>query len=124
MSDSENEMETIEKSRNKSIKKRVASEKQIEHLRKIQPKATEAKRKNKEIAQTIKSYEKSKQPRGNSATELELTSMKNDISKVVRYLSQQEQYKLEKRKQKQAQKESVDRETALAYSYNDSDLFR
>ena len=47
MSDSEYEMETVEKS--KTPKKRVCSEKQIEHLRKIQPKATEAKKKNKEI---------------------------------------------------------------------------
>lgn len=125
MSDSEYEMETIEKPKNnKIIKKRVASEKQIEHLRKIQPKATEAKKRNREIAQTINSYEKAKQPRGNSQTELELSSMKSDLSKVVRYLSQQEQHKIEKRKQKQLQKESVDKETSRAYSYNDSDLFR
>lgn len=122
MSDSEYEMETVEKS--KKPKKRVCSEKQIEHLRKIQPKATEAKKKNKEIAQTINAYEKAKQPRGNSQTELELATMKSDISKVVRYLSQQEQYKIEKRKQKLAQQQSVDKETSRAYSYNDSDLFR
>jgi len=115
---SDNEMESIEKSKNKSIKKRVASEKQIEHLRKIQPKATEAKKQIKQIAETVRTYEKAKKPVD------ELASLKSDMSKVVQYLSQQEQYKMNKRAQKQAQKEAVDKETSRAYSYNDADLFR
>jgi hypothetical protein len=113
---SDSEIETIEKP--KRYKTRVASEKQIEHLKKIQPKATEAKKRNKEIAEVVKSYEKAKKPID------ELAGLKSDMSKVVQYLSQQEQYKLEKRKQKQAQKEAVDKETSRAYAYNDADLFR
>lgn len=122
---SDNEMESIEKSKNKSIKKRVASEKQIEHLRKIQPKATEAKKQIKQIAETVRTYEKAKKPKDELASlKSDTAKMSVELSKVVQYLSQQEQYKINKRAQKQAQKEAVDKETSRVYSYNDADLFR
>lgn len=115
MSDSENEMNTIEK---KTKPKRVASEKQKAHLAKIQPKATEAKKKNKEVIQTIKTYEKAKAPTN------ELKALRDDVSKVVRYLSQVEEYKINKRAQKKAQAETIDKETDKEYSFDANNLFR
>lgn len=115
MSDSENEMDTIEK---KSKSKRIASEKQKAHLAKIQPKATEAKRKNKEITQTIKTYQKATAPSN------ELLELKSEMAKVVKYLTQQEAYKMQKRIQKKAQAEAVDKETTRAYAFDANNLFR
>lgn len=115
MSDSENEMDTIEK---KPKAKRVVSEKQKAHLAKIQPKATEAKKKNKEITQTIKTYQKATAPSN------ELLELKSEMAKVVKYLTQQEAYKMQKRIQKKAQAEAVDKETTRAYAFDANNLFR
>lgn len=115
MSDSENEMDTIEK---KPKSKRIASEKQRAHLAKIQPKATEAKKKNKEITQTIKTYQKATAPSN------ELGELKSEMAKVVKYLTQQEAYKMQKRIQKKAQAEAVDKETTRAYAFDANNLFR
>lgn len=111
---SDTEMDSIEKPRNKSIKKRVASEKQIEHLKKIQPKATEAKKKNKEIIQTVKKYEAVKKPM------VDYDSMRKDVSLIKEYLTREESRKLQKR----AQKESVDKQSHQEYSIDVNNLFR
>jgi len=111
---SDTEMDSIEKPRNKSIKKRVASEKQIEHLKKIQPKATEAKKKNKEIIQTVKKYEAVKKPM------VDYDSMRKDVSLIKEYLTREESRKLQKR----AQKESVDKQSHQEYSVDINNLFR
>lgn len=103
-------METIEKPK----RKRVASAKQIEHLKKIQPKATEAKARNKQIAQTVKQYEAVKKPT------VDYESMKKDVSLIKEYLTREEARKLQKR----AQKESVDKQSHQQYSIDVNNLFR
>lgn len=102
----EDEIETIERPK----KKRVASQKQIDHLRKIQPLATEAKAKNKQIAETVKKYEAVKKPIG------EYTSIKHDISLIKEYLSKEEARKIAKREAKNVVDKDQERETQ--YDYN------
>lgn len=109
---SDSEKETIEKP--KRYKQRVASEKQIEHLRKIQPKATEAKKKNKEIVQVVKQYEAVKKP------VVDYESMKSDISLIKEYLTKEEARKIQKRQQKNV----IDKEQVREAAYDHTILFR
>lgn len=106
----QDEIETIEKPK----KKRVASAKQIEHLKKIQPKATEAKARNKQIAETVKKYEAVKKPIG------EYESIKHDISLIKEYLTKEEARKIQKR----AAKNVVDKEQVRESQYDHTILFR
>ena len=46
------------------------------------------------------------------------------MAKVVKYLTQQEAYKMQKRIQKKAQAEAVDKETTRAYAFDANNLFR
>jgi hypothetical protein len=98
----------------KPKKKRNLSQKQIEHLRKIQPKATEAKRKNKEIVAAVKSYEKARKPKE------DYEDIKKELGIIREHLSQEAARKAEKRAQKQA----VDKDTYNDYAYSSSNLFR
>jgi hypothetical protein len=109
MSDPEN-MDTIERPK----KKRVASEKQRAHLAKIQPKATEAKKKNKEIVQTVKKYEAVKKPIH------DYTAMQHDLSLIKQYLTKEEARKIEKRRTK----EIVDKAQVREMAYDSELLFR
>jgi hypothetical protein len=106
----QDEIETIEKPK----KKRVASAKQIEHLKKIQPKATEAKARNKQIAETVKKYEAVKKPIG------EYESIKHDVSLIKEYLTREEARKIQKR----AAKDVVDKEQVREAQYDHTILFR
>lgn len=109
MSDPEN-IDTIERPK----KKRVVSEKQRAHLAKIQPKATEAKKKNKEIVQTVKKYEAVKKPIH------DYTAMQHDLSLIKQYLTKEEARKIEKRRTK----EIVDKAQVRELSYDNDLLFR
>lgn len=107
---SDSEMNTIEKPKNK----RVVSEKQRAHLAKIQPKATEAKKKNKEIVQTVKQYEAVKKPIH------DYSSLQHDVSLIKQYLTKEEARKIEKRRTK----EIVDKAQVRELSYDSNLLFR
>jgi len=109
MSDPEN-IDTIEKPK----KKRIVSEKQRAHLAKIQPKATEAKKKNKEIVQTVKKYEAVKKPIH------DYSSLQQDVSLIKQYLTKEEARKIEKRRTK----EIVDKAQVRELSYDNDLLFR
>ena len=104
MSENENDMETIEKP-----KRRNASEKQLEHLRKIQPLATESKKRNKEIIQAVKKYEKSTQPK---KEDVNVDDIRRDMNMIKEYLSREEERKILKKKQREA----IDKQTAETYA--------
>ena len=109
-SSEEDNIDIIEKPK----KKRMPSQRQIEHLRKIQPLATAAKRKNKEIVASVKSYEKARKPKE------DYEEIKRQLGVINQHLSAEAQRKAEKR----AQREAVDKDTYNAYSYPSSNLFR
>lgn len=99
----------------KPKKKRTPSQKQLEHLRKIQPKATEAKKKNKEIVAAVKTYEKARKPKEDYEV------IKKELGVIREHLSAEAQRKAEKR----AAKEAVDKDTYQEYStYSSSNIFR
>lgn len=106
----QDEIDTIEKPK----KKRVASAKQIEHLKKIQPMATEAKARNKQITETVKKYEAVKKPIG------EYESIKRDVSLIKEYLTREEARKIQKRQAKDV----VDKEQVREAQYDYTILFR
>lgn len=107
MSENENDMETIEKP--KRTRRANASEKQLEHLRKIQPLATEAKKKNKEIVQAVKKYEKATQPKKEIVN---VDDIRRDMNMIKEYLSREEERKILKKKQREA----IDKESAERYA--------
>lgn len=110
-------IETVEKP---TKQKRKVSEKQKEHLAKIQGLAIQKKKENKQITDTINKFEKKKK-------ELEshnMTDFKNDLLFIKNYINEEQ----ERKKMKREAKNQVDKETYEEYqNYTSNDyinLFR
>ena len=99
--------------------KRQASERQLQHLNNIREKAKQAKAENKKIVSTVKSYKNN-----NPQPSPDYSALKNDISLIKQYLSNEELRRSEKAKNKQLAKEAVDRQTYQEYQEPVDNIFR
>jgi len=97
-------IETVEKP---TKQKRKVSEKQKEHLAKIQSLAIQKKKENKQITDTINNYEKRKKQLENN----NMTDFKNDLLFIKNYINEEQ----ERKKLKREAKNQVDKETFEEY---------